>query len=158
MPSTQVLNGWIQILTKSMPNRIYLLLDECVYDVHAQAFDANDFYAFHTSDAGWNGMSNGTLINKATEYGVDVILTEDKGFVKKRTKGIWDMGLSIFVIADPLLIASNLPEVIPNISARLRDGIDKPLYVMGARKGVKKVVHGLPRDCYEIVSPNYPRE
>lgn len=134
-----------------------ILLDECVNPAHGDCFHA-DFIVKHTTLLGWDGTENGQLMRKARSAKFDVILTEDAGFFAQRLDRISSIDVAIFIVATDTMIAANLPDVIPAISARMLDGLDLPLYVIGESSDVRKVVAKEPRGTWEEVPPDYTSE
>lgn len=94
-------------------------------------------------------------MRKAQRAKFDVIISEDEGFFGERLDKISQMSISVFVVTTEQLTASNLPQIIPNICARLLEGIDKPLYVMGGKRAIKKITKGLPSNFWEEVPQDY---
>ena len=134
-----------------------ILLDECVQQAHIPLFP-DCFKVEHTAQMGWSGLVNGELIRKAEKARFDVIITEDEGFFGERLDKTSRMSVSVFAVTTEELIASNLPKIIPNICARLLEGIDKPLYVMGGKRSIAKITKGLPPNSWEEVPQDYMTE
>ena len=99
---------------------------------------------------GWSGPVNGELVRKAQRAKFDVIIAEDEGFFGESLGKTAQMSISVFVVANEQLIASNLPRIIPNICARLLESMDKSLYVMGGKRAIKKITKGLPQPLVEV--------
>lgn len=131
-----------------------ILLDECVYKAHIPLFHS-DFIVEHTASLGWAGTENGQLMRKARRAKFGMILTEDAGFFNERLDKISNIKVAIFIVASDTMIAENLPKVIPAISARMLDGLTRPLYVMGKPGDIHKVVSDLPHGTWEEVPPDY---
>ena len=97
-------------------------------------------------------------MRKAQRAKFDVIITEDEGFFGERLDKTSQMSVSVFAVTTEELTASNLPRIIPNICARLLEGIDKPLYVMGGKRSIAKITQGLPPNIWEEVPQDYMTE
>jgi hypothetical protein len=112
-----------------------LLLDECLPLNFRRCFSSHEA---HTAEwAGFKGLKNGQLLQKAEASGYEVFLTVDKGVAYQNNRN--DRRIAVVIVAAP---SNQLVDLLPAVDAillALREIQPGQAYLVSATSGVQRV-------------------
>ena len=94
-----------------------LLLDESIPRPLAASLAGHDVLT--AQDAGWDGVENGELLQRAAEAGFDAVITVDKGFEFQQNLDL--LPLSVVLLRARSNRLEDLEPLVPSLLARLAE-------------------------------------